>query len=123
MLRKTGVRLFIFYGATCTVLAALGARRLGAVPQSARRVFLAAIGAGLALAVLRVAFPVVFGDAKEVELLAGPVAVLAAWPLTDLLRRKMRWKLVGLALAASLVAWALWRAVSLYAERLVVAVP
>jgi hypothetical protein len=121
LLRHVTLRLFIFLGPILPVLAVAGWRRLGAASLSARRVLLIAVLAGLALALLRVALPVVFGDAKEVELLAGPVSALAALALADLWTRTSRWKLVSLAAAGSLAAWALWRAALLYASRLIIA--
>jgi hypothetical protein len=110
-------RLTIFFDHVHPGLALLGLMALrGATP--ARRVWRAAIAAGLALLALRYLLPAIFRDAKEVELLAAPVAVAVAaawswmWP--------RRWgRAATLATAAWVVAWGSWRAASLYAERFV----
>jgi len=90
----------------------------GAAPP-ARRVVAAALLTGGALLVLRYAAPVVFRDAKEVELLAGPVAALAAGGAAWLYRRgpvPRAAAVLGLVAAAG---WGLSRAALAYADRFV----
>jgi hypothetical protein len=78
----------------------------------------AAVAAGLLLALLRSGLPVLFSDAKEVELLAGPVSVAGALGVAWLWRRRGAWRLAGAGLAVALVVWAIARAAELYASRL-----
>ena len=82
-LRRAG----IFYDVVYPVMLVPGLLAARQAPAPRRRVVIAALLAGVALLVLRYAVPVVFRDAKEVELLAGPVAALAAGGVAWLWRR------------------------------------
>ncbi len=113
-------RLLIFFGWLLPPLAAWGASRWREAAPLARRVLGASLAAGLLLGLARAGLPAAFSDAKEVELLAGPVALLAAWGLRDLWSRGGPWRALCVAAAGALVAWCLLRAVELYLERLVV---
>jgi len=110
-------RLAIFFDHVHPGLALLGILALrGATP--ALRVWRAALAAGLALLVLRYALPALFRDAKEVELLAAPVAVAMAAGWCWLWRRAWG-RPVTLLGAAWVLAWGSWRAAALYSERFV----
>jgi len=110
-------RLRLFYDCVYPLLAGLGLAALRARPGAARRMLLAVLAAGAGLLLLRGAVPALFRDAKEVELLAAPVAVLAAAGAGWLWRRGA----AGRAAAAAGVGWALaWgalRAAHAYGER------
>ena len=93
------VRLAIFFDHVHPVLALLGAVLLGAATP-ARRVLRATLAAGLALLALRYLLPALFRDAKEVELLAAPVAVAMAAAWTWLWGRGRAGRLAVLASAA-----------------------
>jgi hypothetical protein len=81
-------------------------------------VLLAALIAGLVLLALRGAAPALVRDVKEIELLAGPMAVFAAAALTHLARgRTGRW-LAGV-LVTGLVGWGLYRAALAFLQNVV----
>lgn len=113
-------RLLIFFGWWLPPLAAWGLWLLRSAPRRVRQVLGVALAAGLLLALLRAAVPTVFSDAKEVELLAGPLALLGALGLRDLVGRRGPWRALGLAGAGGLLVWCLARGADLYRERLVV---
>src|SRR5438552_9017505 len=71
-------RLGIFYDAVYPVLALLGLIASRGMPPSARRVLACAVTVGGAILVLRYALPTALRDAKDVELLLAPMAVLSA---------------------------------------------
>jgi hypothetical protein len=71
-------RAFHFYGVGLPVLAIAGFWSAGRSRPMARRVLTAAIAAGGVLLLLRGAVPALVRDVKEIELLAGPIAVFAA---------------------------------------------
>jgi hypothetical protein len=116
LLRGLG-RLHVFYGLAYPILAAAGLLALRRAPVHARRVLAAAVLAGGSVLVLRYVLTTLLRDAKEVELLAAPVAVLAAAGL-GALRERRRW---GPPLAAAgalwVVGWGVHRSALLYAER------
>lgn len=110
-------RLTIFFDHVHPGLALLGVLALRG-PSTARRVWRAAIASGLALLVLRYAWPALFRDAKEVELLAAPVAVAMAAGWSWMWTRGWG-RVATIATAAWVVSWGALRAVALYAERFV----
>lgn len=112
------VRLSIFFDHVHPLLAVAGAVLLGAATPP-RRVLRAALAAGLALLALRYLLPALFRDAKEVELLAAPVAVAMAAAWTWLWARGRAGRLAALASAAWVAGWGFSRALALYTERFV----
>jgi hypothetical protein len=112
-------RLGLFYDAVFPVLAAVGLIAYRATPVHARRVLGGAVAAGAMILVLRYVLPTALRDAKEVELLLAPVAVLASAGLAVAWAQGRSGRaLAVLALLAGL-AWAILRDVSLYADRFV----
>ncbi|MET0554336.1 MAG: hypothetical protein ABW221_14935, partial [Vicinamibacteria bacterium] len=112
------VRLAIFFDHVHPVLAILGAALLGTATP-ARRVLRATLAAGLALLALRYLLPALFRDAKEVELLAAPVAVAMAAAWTWLWDKGRAGRLAVLASAAWVAGWGISRALALYTARFV----
>jgi hypothetical protein len=112
------VRLAIFFDHVPPVLAVLGAGLLGTATP-ARRVLRATLVAGLALLALRYLLPALFRDAKEIELLAAPVAVAMAAAWAWLWGKGRAGRLAVLASAAWVAGWGVSRALALYAERFV----
>jgi hypothetical protein len=112
------VRLAIFFDHVHPVLAVLGAALLGTATP-ARRVLRATLGAGLALLALRYLLPALFRDAKEVELLAAPVAVAMAAAWSGLWARGRAGRLAVLLSAGWVAGWGVFRALALYTERFV----
>jgi len=111
------LRLHVFYDVVFPLLAVLGLHALRAAPAAARRVLHAALVAALALLALRFAVPALLRDAKEVELLAAPVAVCAAAALAALYRRGPAARGASVLLALFAAAWCGWRAAAFYLER------
>jgi len=112
-------RLGLFYDLVYPLLLVPGLVAIRGAAPPARRVVGAVLLTGGALLVLRYAAPVVFRDAKEVELLAGPVAALAAGGAAWLYRRgpvPRAAAVLGLVAAAG---WGLSRAALAYADRFV----
>jgi hypothetical protein len=112
-------RLGLFYDIVYPLLLVPGLVAIRGAAPPARRVVGAVLLTGAALLVLRYAAPVVFRDAKEVELLAGPVAALAAGGAAWLYRRgpvPRAAAVLGLVAAAG---WGLSRAALAYADRFV----
>jgi hypothetical protein len=110
-------RLRFFYD-TAYPLLALGGLALIAAGR-ARRTIAAALVAGLALLLLRVVTPVLVRDAKEMELLAAPIAVCAAAVLAALARRGRLGAAVSAVALAALSSWGALRAAGAYAQRFV----
>jgi hypothetical protein len=100
------------------VLALFGAVLLGTATP-ARRVLRATLLSGLALLALRYLLPALFRDAKEVELLAAPVAVAMAAAWTWLWGRGRLGRAAVLASFAWVALWGASRAYALYTERFV----
>jgi hypothetical protein len=112
-------RLGLFYDAVFPVLAGLGLVVYRPTPTHARRVLGGALAAGVAILVLRYVLPTALRDAKEIELLLAPVAVLSAAGLAVAWAQGRSGRAVAvLALLAGL-GWAVLRDVSLYADRFV----
>jgi hypothetical protein len=117
---RTVARLFHFFGPVypLLVLAACVRAETSEAPTAGRRVLLAALLAGLALLALRGVAPALVRDVKEIELLAGPMAVFAAAALTRLARERAgRW-LAGVVVTG-LVGWGLYRAVLAFLQNVV----
>jgi hypothetical protein len=112
-----GSRLAVFFDGALPVLALLGLVLLRGLPVHPRRVALSALAAALALLVLRFTAPALFRDAKEVELLALPLAVFAAGGAGALWARGRAPRLLALALLAAAFGWCVLRDASLYAAR------
>jgi hypothetical protein len=104
----------LFYDFLYPLLLIPGLLALRTAPAHARRLLASALVAGAILLLLRGALPALFRDAKEIELLAAPVAVAAAAGLALLARRGA----IGIALAAvagfSAAWWGLARALQIY---------
>jgi len=110
-------RLGVFYDAVYPVLALLGLAASRGMPPAARRVLAGAVAVGGAILVLRYALPTALRDAKDVELLLAPVAVLSAAGLAVVWAQgRIGRALAVLALAGALV-WAAVRDVALYMDR------
>jgi hypothetical protein len=116
--RSALVRLGIFFDHVHPLLAALGVAVLGAATR-ARRLLRAVLAAGLALLALRYLLPALFRDAKEVELLAAPVAVAMAAAWSWLWGKGRAGRLAALASAGWVAAWGVSRALLLYTARFV----
>jgi hypothetical protein len=112
-------RLGLFYDVVYPLLLIPGLLAIRAADPRARRVAAAVLLAGGALLVLRYAVPVVFRDAKEVELLAGPVSALAAGGAAWLSRRGPLPRAAGILAILAAAVWGATRAVLAYADRFV----
>jgi hypothetical protein len=115
--RLAAVRAFTFFN-LLPLLAAWGLIALRAAPVRPRRVILSVLAAGAGLLILRFALPALVRDAKEVELLALPLCVLAAGGAGALAARGRTGRLTAAALLLAAVSWSLARDVAHYAARL-----
>lgn len=112
-------RLFIFYGVVYPALTILGLVALRASEAWARLVVVSMLVAGTALLFLRYALPGLLRDVKDVELLAGPVAVLSAVALSRLWNQGLVARgVAGIAVLLLLLRGAA-QAVTAYTERFV----
>jgi len=107
-------RLSVFFDLVYPALLLPGFIALRSAPRHARRLLVAVLAAGVSLLVLRLHFPALFRHVKEVQLLAGPVAVLAAAGLGWLARRGWAGRGLAVVAAAPAAGWGLGRAVELY---------
>ncbi len=112
-------RLFIFYGVVLPALSVLGVLGLRQAPQGALRVLIALFAAGLTLLALRYVVPGVFRDVKDVELLAGAVAVAAAAALAHLWDEGRSARVIACAALALLLMRGIASAVAAFGERFV----
>jgi hypothetical protein len=112
-------RAALFYDLVYPLLLVPGLVALRGAARSARRLLGAALLAGGGLMVARYVLPVLFRDAKEVELLAAPVAVTAAAALAALDERGGGRHLAAAATAGIALAWGAHRAAAVYLERFV----
>ena len=112
-------RLGLFYDIVYPLLLVPGLLVARRAPASARRIVGAALLTGVALLLLRYAAPVLFRDAKEVELLAAPVAVLAAAGAIWLCQRGAGGRAAAVIALLWASAWGGLRAAEVYADRFV----
>jgi len=110
-------RLGIFYDAVYPVLALLGLVVARGMPASARRVLACAVAVGGAILVLRYALPTALRDAKDVELLLAPLAVLSAAGLSVVWGQGRTGRALAVLAFAGAVAWAAVRDWALYTDR------
>jgi hypothetical protein len=110
-------RVAFFYDLVYPLLLVPGLLALRGAAPPARRLLEATLLAGAALFVLRYAVPVLFRDAKEVELLAAPVAVTAAAALGWLAERGVAGRLAAVVATGIALAWGAHRAVAVYLDR------
>lgn len=113
------LRLGALYGALLPLFALLGAFLSAGAPPHARRYALAALAAGFCLLGLRAKAPVLFRDAKDVELLAFPLVALSTCTLRRLSEGGRAGKLAALGAAIALLLWCVPKDVALYAVRFV----
>jgi hypothetical protein len=112
-------RVSRFYGVVIPALAALGLWRLHTAPRAARRVLVAILVSGAGLLLLRYALPALFRDAKEIELLAAPLAVLSSAGLLWLAEHGLPGRVAASGVATGVFFWGAWRAIAAYLERFV----
>ncbi|HEU0091686.1 MAG TPA: hypothetical protein VFS78_06215, partial [Vicinamibacteria bacterium] len=110
-------RLGIFYDAVYPVLALLGLIASRGMPPSARRVLACAVTVGGAILILRYALPTALRDAKDVELLLAPMAVLSAAGLAVAWAQGRTGRTLAVLAFTGAVVWAAARDIALYAER------
>lgn len=109
-------RLRVFYGLLLPVLVAIG---LGATRRAAEpgwRIVRLLLLCGLLLSLLRALAPTLLRDAKEVELLAAPVALLAVAGLRAVAAARGG-RTIAALLPLALLAWGAARAAAAYGER------
>jgi hypothetical protein len=112
-------RAATFYDLVYPLLLVPGLVALRGAPRAPRRLVASALLAGVCLLALRYGLPVLFRDAKEVELLAAPVAVTAAAGAAWLDARGAWGRLAAAAAAGIALAWGAQRAVAVYLDRFV----
>ena len=110
-------RLGIFYDGVSPALALLGLIASRGMPRSARRVLACAVTVGAAILVLRYALPTALRDAKDVELLLAPMAVLSAAGLAVAWAQGRAGRLLAVLAFTGAVVWAAARDIALYADR------
>jgi hypothetical protein len=110
-------RLGVFYDAVVPVLAMLGLVASRGMPSSARRVLACALAVGGAILVFRYTLPTALRDAKDVELLLAPMAVLSAAGLAVVWAQGRTGRALAVLALAGALAWAAVRDVALYADR------
>jgi hypothetical protein len=112
-------RAGLFYGPLYPLLTVLGLLSVRTASIHARRVLTAVLVAGLCLLLLRYLVPALFRDAKEVELIAAPVAVLSSAALARVARSGSAGRAAAVALGLGLLLWGAARAASAYLDRFV----
>ncbi|MGE0452868.1 MAG: hypothetical protein AB7O37_03230 [Vicinamibacteria bacterium] len=114
------LRLRIFYGLALPLLALSGLLALPSQAGATRhaiRWLLAALAAGSLLLLGRYSLPSLLRDAKDVELLAVPIALAAALALERFSRRRPGGRLAAAAVLLALLAWGALGAADAYAAR------
>ena len=104
----------LFFGALHPALAVLGLLCLRGAPPPTRRLLGASLLAGLALLALRYRLPVLFRDAKDVELLAPPVAVAATATLATAWSTGRRGRFLATAAFVLALSWSLKQSAAWY---------
>jgi hypothetical protein len=110
-------RLGLFYDLLVPVLALLGLALDRVMSSHARRLLACALVAGGGILFLRYLVPAALRDAKEVELLLAPLAVLAAAGLSVVWAQGRTGRALAVLAVAGAAAWSALRDVSLYADR------
>jgi len=110
-------RLAIFYDVVFPILTLAGLAAMWRRSTYARRVLGSALLAGVVVLLLRFVLRTALRDAKEVELLWAPVAVLSASALAWAWARGLPGRAMAVLALAVALGWSLLRDVSLYAER------
>jgi hypothetical protein len=116
---RAAQRAATFYDVVYPLLLGPGLVALRAAPRAPRRLVGSALLAGVGLLALRYGLPVLFRDAKEVELLAAPVAVAASAGIFWTSGRGRFGRLAAAAAAGIALAWGAQRAVAVYLDRFV----
>jgi hypothetical protein len=119
LLRSIAARAALFYDVVYPLLLGPGLVALRGSARPARRLLASALVGGALLLGLRYVLPVLFRDAKEVELLAAPVAVVAAAGLAWLGHKGAAGRTLAAAAAGLALIWGAQRAVAVYLERFV----
>ena len=117
LLGRAAGRAALFYDVVYPLLLVPGLIALRGTDRAPRRLVVSVLMAGVSLLALRYAAPVLFRDAKEVELLAAPVAVTAAAGLAWLAARGGGGRLAAAAGTGLALVWGVERAVAVYLER------
>lgn len=110
-------RLGLFYDLLVPVLAVLGLLAARDMAPHARRVLACALAAGGAILVLRYVVPAALRDAKDVELLLAPMAVLGAAGLAVVWAQGRTGRALTVLAVAGAAVWSALRDVTLYADR------
>jgi hypothetical protein len=110
-------RLGLFYDLLVPVLVLLALVLDRVMASHARRVLASALCAGGGILFLRYVVPAALRDAKEVELLLAPMAVLAAAGLAVVWAQGRTGRALAVLAVAGAAAWSALRDVSLYADR------
>jgi len=114
-------RWSFFYDVVFAVMLVPGMAALRRAPVPARRAAAAALAAGMTLLVARFAVPALLRDAKEIELLAAPVAVVSAAAAAWSWRRGLAGRALSLAAVLWAIGWGALRAAEAYAGRFLAA--
>ncbi len=120
-LRLAVGRASLFFDAIYPALLVPGLVALRAAPRHARRVVSTALVVGAVVLVLRYVWTAALRDAKEVELLAAPVSLLASAGVAFLWRRAMPGRAAAVVASALALGWGLARSAALYGERFLAA--
>jgi hypothetical protein len=118
-LRAAGARFLQFHGPALSLLVLVGAASLRRVEPYVRRLLAAVVATGATLLVLRYEAPTVFKDAKELELLAAPLAILAAAGFVRLWHGRGLARVLAVVAAAGFLAFVSAGLAALYAARFV----
>ena len=110
-------RLKVFFDTLFPLLAGAGLAVSRGTAVHARRVLLAALAAGVALAFARFVVPSLLADAKEVELLVAQVAVASAGALAWGWTRGRSARAASIVLGLAALAWGVWQSALHYAAR------
>jgi hypothetical protein len=109
----------LFYDALPPLLALAGLALAAGAPIHARRYVTAAFVGGVSLMALRALLPTAFRDAKDVELLALPMAALVTLALRRLWDASVLGRCAAVAAALAMLGFYLPRDAALYAARFV----